>query len=46
MDPCSQLSFDQWCKNIEGFLQAGETFKEEESLSMYAMLPSTWYDMA
>jgi hypothetical protein len=38
MDPHSQLSFDQWCKNIEGFLQAGETFKEEEPIYMYAML--------
>jgi hypothetical protein len=45
MDPRSQLSFDQWCKHIEGFLQSGETFKEEEPLSMYAKLPSTWHGM-
>jgi hypothetical protein len=41
MDRHSQMSFDEWCTKIDGFLQAGETFKEEEPLSMYAVLPST-----
>ena len=45
MDPCLQLSFDQWCKNIEGVLQEGETFKEGETLYMYAMLLSNWHGM-
>ena len=45
MAPRLQLRFDLWCKNIEGFLQAVETFKEEEPISMYTMLPSTWNDM-
>ena len=45
MDPRLHLRFDQWCKNVEGFLQAGEIFKEEEPLYMYSMLPSTWYGM-
>jgi hypothetical protein len=43
MDPRLQLRFDQWRKKMEGFLHAGETFKEEETLSMYAMLPSAWH---
>jgi hypothetical protein len=45
MDPHSQLSFHPWCKKIEGFLQAGETLKDEHPLSLYALLPSTWHVM-
>jgi hypothetical protein len=41
MDPRSQLRFDQWCKKIEGFLQSGETFKEEDPLYIYTMLTLT-----
>jgi hypothetical protein len=45
MDPRCQVTFPEWCKKIEGFLQAGEHFKEEEPVSLYSFLSSMWHGM-
>jgi hypothetical protein len=45
MDPLTSLSFPQWCKKIEHFIQAGQSFKTEGPLNTYALLPSFWHGM-
>jgi hypothetical protein len=44
-DPPTSVCFPQWCKKIEHFIQAGQSFKMEGPLNMYAPLPSFWHGM-
>jgi hypothetical protein len=45
MDPLTSVCFPQWCKKIEHFIQAGQSFKTEGPLNTYALLPSFWHGM-
>jgi len=46
LDPRTRLSFPDWAKKIEGFLQAGQSFKiEGGELDTYPLLPSFWQGM-
>jgi hypothetical protein len=45
LDPRSRVSFPDWCKKIEHFLQAGETFKVEDPVVLYELLRLTWHSM-
>jgi hypothetical protein len=45
MDPLTSICFPQWCKKIEHFIQASQSFKTEGPLNTYALLPSFWHGM-
>ena len=46
MDPRTSLSFPDWCKKIQHFLQAGQSFVAPVGpINKYAMLPSFWHGM-
>jgi hypothetical protein len=51
LDPCTRVSFGEWCEHISHFLQGGESFVPEtfnansEAYHIYAMLPTWWYVM-
>jgi hypothetical protein len=44
LDPRTRVSFGDWTKRIECFLQAGESFKAE-AVDTYLLLPSFWHGM-
>jgi hypothetical protein len=45
MDPRTMVPFPEWCKKIEHFLQAGQSFKSEEPAQLYRLLPSVLHGM-
>jgi hypothetical protein len=45
LHPHFRVPFAVWCKRIESFLEGGQTFKAEEPLDLYAMLPPIWQGM-
>jgi hypothetical protein len=51
LDPCTGVSFGEWCERIGHFLQGGESFVLEtfntnsEAYHVYAMLPTWWHAM-
>jgi hypothetical protein len=51
LDPCTQVTFVEWCQQISHFLQTGKSFKEEafdtepSTEDIYEMLPSFWHTM-
>jgi hypothetical protein len=45
LDPRTRVSFPDWCKKIEHFLQTGQSFKVEKDLDKYVLLPSFWHGM-
>ena len=48
LDPRTRVSFLDWCKKIDHFLQAGQEFKieTEAMLDKYSYLPSFWHGMS
>ena len=46
MDPCTILSFPDWCSKIQHFIQAGQPFVAPVGpINKYAMLPLFWHGM-
>ena len=45
LDPRTRVDFSAWCKKIEQFLMAGQAFKPEGGLDIYALLPPWWHGM-
>ena len=45
LHPHHRVSFPEWCKQISHFLQGGESFKEEQLVDSYALLPTWWHGM-
>jgi hypothetical protein len=43
MDPRTVISFPEWCKKIAPILAAGQNFKSETPVDMYALLPGWWH---
>jgi hypothetical protein len=46
LDPRTRVPFVEWCKKIQSFLHAGETFKVEKvEDDLFLLLPSFWHGM-
>jgi hypothetical protein len=43
MDPRTVISFPEWCKKIALILAAGQKFRSETPVDMYALLPGWWH---
>jgi len=43
LDPRVCLDFRSWCKKISNRLTVGQTFKDEEAIDTYSLLPSWWH---
>jgi hypothetical protein len=45
MDSLTSVPFPEWCKDIDHFIHAGQSFKEEGTLNTFALLPSFCHGM-
>jgi len=45
LDPTCSIPFLEWCKKIEGFLHAGDSFKSDGDIDEYLYLPVFWHAM-
>jgi hypothetical protein len=45
LHPHYRVSFPEWCKRIAHHLQGGLSFKPEEVIDPYVMLPAFWHGM-
>jgi hypothetical protein len=46
LHPVSRLKFEDWCANIEQYLQVGQSFEVEAvDVDKYTLLPSWWHAM-
>ena len=43
MDPRTMVSFPEWCKKIAPILASGQTFKSENPVVVYSLLPGWWH---
>ena len=43
LNPHTRVSFPEWCKRIEPFLQKGGTFKTDLPIDQYCLLPAYWH---
>lgn len=47
LHPSHRVSFSEWCDRISGFLQAGQSFRQEtHDVDAYTMLPTFWHGMS
>ena len=42
LNPRERADFPAWCKHIGSFLGGGQSFKTEDELDVYALLPAFW----
>ena len=45
LNPLQRVAFPAWCTRISSFLEGGDSFKQEDELDVYSLLPSFWHGM-